>query len=208
MNKLKRKFYIVENKEFFERLAECKELRTKMRTFREDFFRRHGVEGRASVFLNKEVNGSEYLSEENRDCITMAIEETQENISKFKDQIQDIRKNMAYMNTDSALLSEYKKEIEENRLPLYVPGIYSLLQEYIAELNSPKLVFEHFYMYGKLYIAFTSFTYGEAPKDPDKGFVEIKGSEYFKALEAYEATGGELSWLFTFHKIPEDFTDK
>lgn len=185
------KFYIVTNEKFLKEI---------------DDYRKHGEERRTLVnifFENKGIAGKEYhisgngfvncpFKEYEKHNIRLYITDCNENNQKFGKELlkptklfYDSDVLMRKFRANSKTLKEFqdlciKKNIVINNHPIREG-------DYFKELLLGGYSVSRFEYENKLYLNISTTKYETITPDDDTGFIEIKGSEFYKALEELES---------------------
>lgn len=202
MVSLVRKFYIIKNNTLLEAFERNKKIRNTMHSFNADFFRRYGFEGKSStIYLTPGGRDIIYLTDENCDNIEVRIQDTPNNRDKLVDQIEGIGNGFLFVKNNAKVKHDLCLAYKESQIPIFVPGNILLLKELITELDMAGNYFiEHFIgQDGNYYFSLILYNFYDY-NEPGNGFIPVKGSDYFKALESLEESGVHTSW--SYHGSP------
>lgn len=180
------KFYIVTNEKFLKEIEDFKENERKRNEFIKDFFQRNGISGTCYyIGGNGSVNCS--FKEWSKDEINLYVEDCKENTEKFgKKLLKPVIFGDQYLRKfrkGCTLLKEFQSECIEKQI--VINSHFHREGDYFKELHLGGYSLTRFSLDEKYYLRIETSKYGSITPDYD-GFDEIKGSEFYKALEEFE----------------------
>lgn len=175
------RFYIVTNKEILDAVAKY-HLNKKANTrFINEFFDKHGIDGN-TYYLGGNGRVGVPFEEYNKKDITLYIENTENNISKFG---HDFKKNSRYPNLSelkktSKLLKAFQDECVSNKVIVNLEDVN--FGEYFKGLHWGGYIRTYFEVDDVAYLSIQSTNGKDIIPEVDE-LQEIKGSEFYIAYE-------------------------
>lgn len=163
-----------------------------------DFFKHHGIQGRASICCQDiHEEGTVYCTEENAEKIILAMSYSA-NKEKYGDQMLQAEddRDLCRLKEDSPLLAELRKEYAEKNALLRFDTLSCWLREIIPRFKGSDHLVQFFLNDGKLFLNVLMLR-RQAPSEPIPDLKEIRGSEFYSALEDYVSKGNEVEWYLT-----------
>ena len=184
------RFYIVENKEYLKSVERDNEIQKSRNEFIKDFFDRYGIEGN-SYFLRGNGGMNTPLPESYKKSISLCIEDTEKNRKKYGSQFKKSKmEGMCDFRKNSSLLKILQEECVSKQVIVNVWETRS--GYYFKELEYGGYSIQRFVLDNKMYLKVSTDSFSNWNITPKyDGFTEIKASEFFLALEQYEASKGE-----------------
>lgn len=180
------KFYIVTNKKFLKEIEDFKENERKRNEFIKNFFQRNGISG-TGYYISGDGLVNCPFEEWNKSDIRLYVEDCKENLEKFgKQLLKAVSFGEIYLRKfrkGCALLKEFQSECIEKKI--VINSHFHREGDYFKELHFGGYSLTRFLLDEKYYLRIETSKYGSITPDYD-GFDEIKGSEFYKALEKFE----------------------
>lgn len=180
------KFYIVVNEKFLKEIEDYKESMEKRNGFIKDFFERNRISGSGYCISGDGLVNCPF-EEQDKECIRLYIEDCDENNENYGRQLLR-RKDfgghrLRSFRKGSALLKAFQNECVEKKI--VINSRFHREGDYFKELRLGGYSTTRFELDGKYYLRMG--TVGSTSITPAyDGFEEIKGSEFYKALERFE----------------------
>lgn len=182
------KYYIVECKQLLDEIDKCNAMQKQQREFIKDFFERHGIDGKRFL-IRAEGACNAPFKEENKRKIQLHIIDTENNREKFEEQLKASSvKDCAQFRKNSNVLKAFQDECIEKQIPVNILGV--CIGDYFKELFLGGYSICYFFFENKFYLRLETSRYDTITPIHD-GFVEIKASEYFLAMEKFEESKEE-----------------
>lgn len=180
------KFYIVTNERFLKEIEDYKENERKRKGFIEDFFRRNEISGtryciRGDGFVNCP------FEERNKEDICLYVDDCEKNNERYGKQLlkrEAFRGHyMRKFRKGSAILKAFQNECIEKRI--VINSIFHREGDYFEKLCLGGYSVTRFELDGQYYLRMEA--HEDGPVTPAyAGFEEIKGSDFYRALEKLE----------------------
>lgn len=184
------KFYIISNKKFLKEIDDYKKHQEERRLLIKDFFENKGIVGK-EYYISGDGLINRPFEEYEKHNIRLYITDCNENNQKFGKEL--LKPNKLFCDSDTLMrkfransktLKEFqdlciKKNIVINNHPIREG-------DYFKELHLGGYSVTRFEYENKLYLNISTAKYETITPDDDTGFIEIKGSEFYKALEEFE----------------------
>lgn len=185
--KMVEKFFIVENEDFLRLAAFVKEARETRNKFLCDFFEKHQIEGE---YYRMHGNGSYHcaFSEELKLSIVLEIEGTAGNRERFGNQLRknSLSNGLYAFKKSAPVLKAFQDACVEHGIIINLDEYF--VGDFFEELHFGGYSSKYFEHAGTLYLSIhTTRSNTLTPKD---GFIEVKPSEFYAALEAFQEQGG------------------
>lgn len=183
------KFYIVTNEDFLKEIQDFNAHAEERRLLINEFFEKYGIVGNAyhisgDGFVNKPFEESQ------KGCIRLYIEDREENVRNFGKELLEPKKlffdsdvMMRSFRKNSKTLKDFQNLCIERNIVINLHRVRE--GDYFKELCYGGYSVSRFVHDDKLYLKINSTKHNTITPAYD-GFTEIKGSEYFKAYEAFE----------------------
>ncbi len=180
------KFYIVTNEKFLKEIEDFKENERKRNEFIKEFFRENGIVG-SGYYISGNGFVNVPFEERNKGNIRLYIDDCEENNRKFEKQLlKPISFGNCYLRSfrkGCSLLKKFQDECIKNKI--IVNSYFHREGDYFDELHLGGYSVTRFSYEGKYYLRIETSKYDSITPTYD-GFEEIKGSEFYVALEKYE----------------------
>ena len=188
------KFYIVTNEKFLKEITDYRKHGEERRIVANNFFEDKGITGK-EYYISGDGSVNRPFEEYEKHNIRLYITDCNENNQKFSKEL--LKPNKLFCDSDTLMrkfransktLKEFqdlciKKNIVINNHPIRVGN-------YFKELHLGGYSISRFEYENKLYLNISTTKYETITPDDDTGFTEIKGSEFYKALEEFESKNG------------------
>lgn len=180
------KFYIVSNKNF---LAACKFYTESCKARSEVikvFFAKYGISGN-SYMITGDGAVNKPFEDYGKKNINLYIEENSNNIEKFGSQLKKAVKSadgkyFCPFRKNLNILKEFQQECIDRHLVINLEDVKEW--DYFKEFHYGGCHISRFEYNGKCYLQISGNTESITPEY--EGFTEIKGSEFYMALEEFE----------------------
>lgn len=188
------KFYIVTNEKFLKEINDYRKHNEERRIVINIFFDDKGIAGKEYYIGGDGIVNCPFKEYE-KNNIRLYIADCDENNQKFGKELlkptklfSDSDVLMRKFRANSKTLKEFQdlcieKNIVINNHPIRVGDYFKEL--HLGGYSVSRLEYEN-----KLYLNISTTKYETITPDYDTGFTEIKGSEFYKALEAFESKNG------------------
>lgn len=185
------KFYIVTNEKFLKEINDYRKHGEERRIIANNFFEDKGIAGKEYHISGNGFVNRPFKEYEKHD-IRLYITDCDENNQKFGKELLKPTKLfcdsdvlMRKFRANSKTLKEFQdlcieKNIVINNHPIRVGDYFKEL--YLGGYSVSRFEYEN-----KLYLNISTTKYETITPDDDTGFTEIKGSEFYKALEEFES---------------------
>lgn len=185
------KFYIVTNENFLKEMNDYRKHDEERKIIAKNFFEDKGIAGK-EYYISGDGSVNRPFKEYEKHDIRLYITDCNENNQKFGKEL--LKPTKLFSNSDvlmrkfranSKTLKEFQdlcieKNIVINNYPMRVGDYFKEL--YLGGYSVSR--FEH---ENKLYLNISTTKYETITPNNDAGFTEIKGSEFYKALEEFES---------------------
>ena len=183
------KFYIVSNERFLKEISDFENRSIERQKVIKEFFLKKGINGESY-----HISGCGYVNVPFGECdknkIRLYIESSEENNRRFGKELLkpanlfcDSDVMMRKFRANSKTLKEFQNLCIERNIVINNSEIR--VGDYFKELHLGGYSVSRFKYAGKMYLSIYTSDYSNITPECD-GFNEIKGSEYFKALEEFE----------------------
>ena len=183
------KFYIVSNERFLKEISDFKKHSEERRKLINEFFDEKGIAGE-SYHISGDGIINEPFKDSQKGDIRLYIEYCEENNQKFGRELLkptklfcDSNVMMRKFRTNSKTLKEFQNLCIERNIVINNHQIR--VGDYFKELHMGGYSVSRFEYNGKMYLKMYTSRYDDITPEHE-GFNEIKGSEYFNALEELE----------------------
>ena len=184
------KFYIISNNKFLKEIDDYKKHEKERRLLIKDFFQNKGIAGQ-EYYINGSGRTNCPFEEYEKNYIRLYITDCDENNQKFDKELLKPMKlfsnsdvSMRKFRANSKTLKEFQDLCIEKKI---VINNHSVREgNYFKELHLGGYSVLRFEYENKLYLKISTTKYETITPDDDTGFTEIKGSEFYKALEKFE----------------------
>lgn len=180
------KFYIVTNEKFLKEIEDFKENERKRNEFIKEFFQENGIVG-SGYYISGDGFANVPFKEKNKENIFLYIDDCEENNQKFgKQLLKPTPFGDCYLRRfrkGCFLLKKFQDECVENEI--VINSHFHREGDYFDELVLGGYSVTRFSYKGKYYLRIEASKYDSITPAHD-GFEEIKGSEFYVALERYE----------------------
>lgn len=185
------KFYIVTNEKFLKEINDYRKHGEERRIVTNNFFEDKGIAGK-EYYIGGDGSVNHPFREYEKHNIRLYIADCDENNQKFGKELlkptklfSDSDVLMRKFRANSKTLKEFQdlcieKNIVINNHPIRVG-------DYFKELHLGGYSVSRFEYENKLYLNISTTKYETITPDDSTGFTEIKGSEFYKALEEFES---------------------
>lgn len=188
------KFYIVTNEKFLKEIDNYREHEEKRRIVANNFFENKGIVGK-EYYINGDGFVNRPFKEYEKNNIRLYISDCNENDQKFGKELlkptklfSDSDVLMRQFRANSKTLKEFQNLCIEKNI---VINNHSIREgDYFKELHLGGYLVSRFKYENKLYLKISTIKHETITPDDDTGFIEIKGSEFYKALEEFESKNG------------------
>lgn len=174
------KFYIVTNEKFLQEMKRDKENENQRRDFIKEFFKENGIAGNGYHF-----SGSGFCNvpfkENEKEYISLHVEDNTENREKFGKEFKNSRvQGLKAFKKKSKILKKFQDECVKQKIVIN----YHTLRpgDYFEELGLGGYSTQLFKEGENVYLKMRTEKY-ESITPRYEGFLEVKGSQYFQALE-------------------------
>ena len=185
------KFYIVTNEKFLKEIDDYRKHEEERRILVNNFFENKGIAGK-----EYHISGNGFVNrpfkEYDKHNIRLYITDCDENNQRFGKELLkqtklfcDSDTLMRKFRANSKTLKEFQDLCIEKNI---VINNYSISEgDYFKELHLGGYSVSRFKYENKLFLKISTTKYETVTPDDDTGFAEIKGSEFYKALEEFES---------------------
>lgn len=178
------KFYVVTNEDYLKELHRDEVIEKSRREFIKDFFNRIGISGN-HYYMRGNGNVNVAFKENTKSNIELYIDDVQENSEKFGNQLNKpkmfVGQSMRKFKKGCKILKQFQDECIEKEI---VINAYPMrCGDYFKETGMGGYSITRFKCNGKQYLRMSTNCYNSLTPC-ENGFEEIKGSEFFKALES------------------------
>lgn len=185
------KFYVITNEKVLKEINDYRKHREERKIVANIFFENKGIIGK-EYYIDGDGSTNCPFKEYDKHNIRLYITDCNENNQKFGKELLKPTKLfcdsdvlMRRFRTNSKTLKEFQdlcieKNIIINNCPIRIGDYFKEL--HLGEYSF--LIFEH---KNKLYLNVSTTKYEAITPDDNTGFVEIKGSDFYKALEELES---------------------
>lgn len=184
------KFYIVTNENFLKEMNDYRKHNEERKIIAKHFFEDKGIAGK-EYYISGDGSVNRPFKEYEKHDIRLYITDCNENNQKFGKEL--LKPTKLFSNSDvlmrkfranSKTLKEFQdlcieKNIVINNYPMRVGDYFKEL--YLGGYSVSRFEYEN-----KLYLNISTTKYETITPNDDTGFTEIKGSEFYKALEEFE----------------------
>lgn len=189
------KFYIVTNESFLKEIQDFNAHAEERRLLINEFFEKYGIAGEA-YHISGDGSVNQPFKEYEKDCIRLHIEDCKENNEKFGKELlkptklfYDSDVMMRKFRANSKTLKEFQNQCIERNIVINNHPIR--VGDYFKELHFGGYSITRFEHNGKYFLRIATDRTDITITPEYDGFDEIKGSEFFKALEESEGKGHE-----------------
>lgn len=184
------KFYIVTNEKFLKEINDYRKHEEERRIVANNFFENKGIVGE-EYYISGDGFVNRPFKEHEKNNIRLYISDCNENDQKFGKELlkptklfSDSDVLMRKFRANSKTLKEFQNLCIEKNI---VINNHSIREgDYFKELHLGGYSISRFEHENKLYLKISTTKYETITPD-DTGFTEIKGSEFYKALEEFES---------------------
>lgn len=184
------KFYIVTNEKFLKEIDDYRKHEEERRILVNNFFENKGIVGE-EYYISGDGFVNRPFKEHEKNNIRLYISDCNENDQKFGKELlkptklfSDSDVLMRKFRANSKTLKEFQNLCIEKNI---VINNHSIREgDYFKELHLGGYSISRFEHENKLYLKISTTKYETITPD-DTGFTEIKGSEFYKALEEFES---------------------
>ena len=188
------KFYIVTNEKFLKEIDDYRKHEEERRILVNNFFENKGIVGE-EYYISGDGFVNRPFKEHEKNNIRLYISDCNENDQKFGKELlkptklfSDSDVLMRKFRANSKTLKEFQNLCIEKNI---VINNHSIREgDYFKELHLGGYSVSRFEYENKLYLKISTTKYETVTPDDDTGFAEIKGSEFYKALEEFESKNG------------------
>ena len=180
------KFYVINNQKYLDELSNYRKADRIRNAFIKEFYESHNIEGK-SYYMggNGRVNCA--FSEFNKTDISLYIPDNEKNVEQFGKMLKVPRRDGRFdglreLKKKSPLLKEFQEECIKKQIVINL--WYPRTGDYFHEIQYGGYKRTTFELNGITYLSINADVDSLTPKE--EGFTEIKGSEFYKALEAAE----------------------
>lgn len=184
------KFYIVTNEKFLKEINNYRKHEEERRLLIKDFFENKGIVGK-EYHISGDGPVNRPFEEYEKHDIRLYITDCDENNQKFDKEL--LKPNRLFCDSDILMRkfranSKTLKEFQDLCIKKKVVVNNRLIQEgnYFKELHLGGYSVSRFEHENKLYLNISTTKYETITPDDNTGFIEIKGSEFYKVLEELE----------------------
>ncbi len=183
------KYYIVENEDFLKKVRFFEKARKDRNQLIVEFFKEHGIDG-DSYYFSGDGYVNEPFSEEEKRKICLSIDLTEKNERNFGNQLKKnpCRNGLYSFKKSSPVLKAFQDICIERQVIISLWDHF--IGDYFLELHFGGFSSEFFENNGVTYLKVVTSRHGSITPQ-NKGFTEIKASEYFKTLEELEGEENE-----------------
>lgn len=180
------KFYIVKNETFLKEIEDFKENENKRNSFIKEFFEENGIIGtgyyiRGNGFVNCPFD------EKNKENIELYVDDCEENVSKFgKQLLKAVNFGDCYLRKfrkGCVILKDFQNKCIEKQI--VINNHFHDEGYWFNELHFGGYSVARFSLDGVYYLKISTSRY-KTITPTYGGFIEIKGSKFYEALEMYE----------------------
>ncbi len=183
------KFYVVTNEDYLKELHRDEVIEKSRREFIKDFFNRIGISGN-HYYMCGNGNVNVAFKENTKSNIELYIDDIQENSEKFGNQLNKpkmfVGQSMRKFKKGCKILKQFQDECIEKEIVINACPL--MCGDYFKETEMGGYSITRFKCNGKQYLRMSTNRYNSLTPC-ENGFEEIKGSEFFKALESVRAGG-------------------
>ena len=185
------KFYIVTNEKFLKEIDDYRKHEEERRILANNFFENKGIVGE-EYYISGDGFVNRPFKEHEKNNIRLYISDCNENDQKFGKELlkptklfSDSDVLMRKFRANSKTLKEFQNLCIEKNIVIN----NHLIREgdYFKELHLGGYSVSRFKYENKLFLKISTTKYETVTPDDDTGFAEIKGSEFYKALEEFES---------------------
>ena len=185
------KFYIVTNEKFLKEIDDYRKHEEERRILVNNFFENKGIVGE-EYYISGDGFVNRPFKEHEKNNIRLYISDCNENDQKFGKELlkptklfSDSDVLMRKFRANSKTLKEFQNLCIEKNI---VINNHSIREgDYFKELHLGGYSVSRFKYENKLFLKISTTKYETVTPDDDTGFAEIKGSEFYKALEEFES---------------------
>ena len=185
------KFYIVTNEKFLKEIDDYRKHEEERRILVNNFFENKGIVGE-EYYISGDGFVNRPFKEHEKNNIRLYISDCNENDQKFGKELlkptklfSDSDVLMRKFRANSKTLKEFQNLCIEKNI---VINNHSIREgDYFKELHLGGYSVSRFEYENKLYLKISTTKYETITPDDDTSFTEIKGSEFYKALEEFES---------------------
>lgn len=185
------KFYIVTNEKFLKKIGDYREHEEERRIVTNNFFENKGIVGE-EYYISGNGFVNRPFKEHEKNGIRLYISDCDENNQKFGKELLKPTKLfcdsdvlMRKFRANSKTLKEFQDLCIEKNIVINNRPIRE--GDYFKELHLGGYSVSRFEYENKLYLNISTTKYETITPDNSAGFIEIKGSEFYKALEEFES---------------------
>lgn len=180
------KFYIVKNEKFLKEIEDFKENEINRNSFIKEFFEGNGISGSGYYIRgNGSVNCA--FSERSKENIELYVDDCEENVEKFGKQLLKAESfgghYLRRFRKGCAMLKDFQNKCIEKQI--VINSYFHREGDWFNELHFGGYSTTRFFLDGVYYLKISTSRSGTITPTYD-GFVDIKGSDFYKALEKYE----------------------
>ena len=176
------KFYIINNTNFLNELRNYRKADRIRNAFIKEFYESHNIEGK-SYYMRGDGRVNCAFSEFNKTDISLYIPDNGKNVEQLGKWLKVPRLDgLRELKKSSSLLKEFQEECIEKEIVINL--WYPRIGDYFQEIQYGGYKSSNFEYEGITYLSIDANVDSLTPKE--EGFTEIKGSEFYKALEAAE----------------------
>ena len=183
------KFYIVTNEKFLEEIEEYKKSRKARNDLIKEFFEKHQIHGEGYL-----IHGNGWVNtpfdEMNKTDISLYIDGCEENGVEFKTQLKKLTvfsdgSKMFELRKNSSILKEFQDLCIQHQVVINLH--WHREGDYFKGLDLGGYSVTRFVQDGKYYLRMEAERHDSLTPKYD-GFTEIKGSEFYTAMENYDTS--------------------
>lgn len=177
------KFYIIKNKQFLKEVKDYKKNGKVRDNLIQKFFKKHGITG-SKYFIGGNGFVNEPFTEDEKENICLYVEDTKENLKKFEKQLKKPvtfkdGQSLYPFRKNSAILKEFQQECINKKI---IINLHSHREgDYFKEVLYTNQSVTRFEYENQYYLRISADVNDITPIQD--GFIEIKGSEFYNALE-------------------------
>ena len=180
------KFYIINNTNFLNELRNYRKAARARNAFIKEFYESHNIDGK-SYYMRGDGRVNCAFDESNKPDITLYIPDNDKNVEQFGKMLKVPRRDVKLsglreLKKNSPLLKSFQDECVEKEIVINL--MFPRVGDYFQELQFGGYKRRIFEFEGITYLSIDADANSLTPRED--GFTEIKGSEFYKALEAAE----------------------
>lgn len=180
------KFYVINNQKYLDELSNYRKADRIRNAFIKEFYESHNIEGK-SYYMGGDGRVNCAFSEFNKTDISLHIPDNDKNVEQFGKWLKVPRRDgqldgLRELKKKSPLLKEFQEECIKKQIVINL--WYPRIGDYFQEIQYGGYKSSNFEYEGITYLSIDADV--DSLTQREDGFTEIKGSEFYKALEAAE----------------------